>query len=391
MARLGVALVFHHHQPWYLDPDGNVRHPWVFTNAARYRAHLEELEEHPSIHPTFNVQPVLLQQWALGGKGFRYVHPDGTTEERDPSSAEATGSRELLRGYRRLARRGEVEFLTSPHFHPIMALMVTKGFPSDLDWHMEEGRKATKQFLGVEPQGLWVPEMAFNMEVWQRLQGLGVQYTVLEGAILQRKGKHPYQPYLLEGGDSGLTVFLRHTHISNHIAFDWSSDVEGLRGADLCLRHIRRSAKGRPFVVLAMDGENWMRGRGLLHHLYRGLDAAEDMETVTLHELFEVRGAQPLRSFPDGSWGKDHDFSSWIGSPAKDRMWRLLRRAKGAIEKAGSNAAQTHPRIERARWHLRVAQASDYTYWDTTTPGPLMTLGMMHGRRALELAAEAAY
>ncbi len=387
MARLGVALVFHHHQPWYLDPDGNVRHPWVFTNAARYRAHLEELEEHPSIRPTFNVQPVLLQQWALGGKGFRYVHPDGTTEERDPSSAEARGSREMLRGYRRLARKGEVEFLTSPQFHPIVALLASQGFREDLTWHVRQGAQATTRFLGIRATGLWLPEMAFSMEALPFLQGH--QYTVLEGALLQRRGKHPYQPYRLGGEVEETAVFLRHTHISNHLAFDWNGDVEGSHGADQCLRHLRRSAKSRPFVVLALDGENWMRGKGLLHHLYRGLDAAEDMETVTLHELFEGRGAQPLRSFPDGSWGKDHDFSSWIGSPAKDRMWRLLRRAKGAIEKAGSNAAQTHPRIEGARWHLRVAQASDYTYWDTTTPGPLMALGMMHARRALELAAEA--
>jgi alpha-amylase/alpha-mannosidase (GH57 family) len=378
VAPLQVALVFHHHQPWYVDPTGTFRFPYVFTNAPRYAAHLTELEEHPGIRVTYNVQPTLLEQWYLSGKGFRLTGPGGTPQDHDPSSPEARASRHLLAGYRGLARGGRCEFLTSPYYHPIMALLASRGMRGDLEWHLREGRRATEHFLDAHPRGLWVPEMAFNMEASRFMRPIGLHYTVLEGSLMRGKGKHPYQPYALET-DGGVTVFLRHTHISNHLAFDWNKDPVGRDGADQCLRHLRRSARGRPFVVLALDGENWMKGKGLLHHLFSDLEDAEDMETVTLHELLQDRGAEPLESVPEGSWGRNHDLSTWVGSPAKDRLWAEITETRRLMMDSPQDAP---PEAWRC---LYIAEGSDYTYWDTTKEGPLMKLARAYLHRAREI------
>ncbi len=375
-----MALVFHHHQPLYVDPGGSFRLPWVFTNATRYAAHLEELEEHPGIRVTFNVQPTLLEQWHLSSEGFRLVSPEGAVQDYDRSSPEATASRHLLASYRTLAQARRGEFLTAPYYHPIMALLAARGLRQDLEWHLQEGRRATEHFLGVKSRGLWVPEMAFNMESLRSLRGSGPLYTVLEGGLLRDRGKHPYQPYALGEDGVDLTVFLRHTHISNHLAFDWNKDPVGRVGAEQFMRHLRRSARGRPLVVLAMDGENWMNGTGLLHHLYGALEGAEDMETVTLRELLEDFEAQPLRSIPEGSWGRNNDLSTWVGSPAKDHLWRVIEETRQILV--------TSPQGNlREAWRcLYIAEGSDYTYWDTTKEGPLMKLAAAYLRRARELA-----
>ncbi len=382
MTRLRVALVFHHHQPLYVDPEGSFRLPWVFTNAARYAAHLEELEEHPGIRVTFNVQPSLLEQWRLSGEGFRLFGPTGMVQDHDRSSPEATASRHLLAGYRTLAQGRRCEFLTAPYYHPIMALLAARGLNRDLEWHLHEGRKATEHFLGVRSQGLWVPEMAFSMGSLRSLEGAGSLYTVLEGRLLRDRGKHPYQTYAVgeDGGD--LTVFLRHTHISNHIAFDWNSDVVGRTGAEQCMRHLRRSARDRAFIVLAMDGENWMNGRGLLHHLYKALEGAEDMETVTLHELQEKSQPQRLRSIPEGSWGRNNDLSTWIGSPAKDRLWAEIEGTRQLLLDTPRGTSQEAWRC------LYIAEGSDYTYWDTMKEGPLMKLARAYLHRAQEMVQD---
>ncbi len=380
VARLRVALVFHHHQPRYIDPERIFRLPYVFTNAPRYAAHLEELEEHPGIRVTFNLQPVLLEQWELSGEGFGLIQADGNVMEHDRSSPEAKASRALLTGYKRLAKDGDCEFLTSPYYHPILALLAARGWDQDLEWHLREGKRATEHFLGARPQGLWVPEMAFKMEAVPFIRPAGLFYTILEGRLFRDRGKLPYQPYALRGEGVGLTVFLRHSHISNHIAFDWNKDPVGRVGAEQFMRHLRRSARGRPLVVLAMDGENWMNGTGLLHHLYGALEGAEDMETVTLRELLEDFEAQPLRSIPEGSWGRNNDLSTWVGSPAKDHLWRVIEETRQILV--------TSPQGNlREAWRcLYVAEGSDYTYWDTTKEGPLMKLAATYLRRARELA-----
>ncbi|MDF1521888.1 MAG: glycoside hydrolase family 57 protein [Trueperaceae bacterium] len=66
--RLHVALLWHQHQPLYRDPDqpigrGSYRQPWVRLHGIRdYYAMAHLVAEHPAVHLTINLTPVLLEQ-----------------------------------------------------------------------------------------------------------------------------------------------------------------------------------------------------------------------------------------------------------------------------------------------------------------------------------------
>ena len=66
--RLHVALLWHQHQPLYRDPDqpighGSYRQPWVRLHGIRdYYAMAHLVAEHPAVHVTINLTPVLLEQ-----------------------------------------------------------------------------------------------------------------------------------------------------------------------------------------------------------------------------------------------------------------------------------------------------------------------------------------
>lgn len=66
--KLHLAILWHQHQPLYKDlrakrPQGSYRFPWVRLHAIRdYYAMAALLEQHPEVHLTINLTPVLLQQ-----------------------------------------------------------------------------------------------------------------------------------------------------------------------------------------------------------------------------------------------------------------------------------------------------------------------------------------
>ncbi|HEX7079201.1 MAG TPA: glycoside hydrolase family 57 protein [Candidatus Eisenbacteria bacterium] len=59
-----LALVWHMHQPSYVDPrTGRARLPWVRLHATKdYRDMVTAMRPHPRVHATFNLTPVLLDQ-----------------------------------------------------------------------------------------------------------------------------------------------------------------------------------------------------------------------------------------------------------------------------------------------------------------------------------------
>ena len=70
---LSVAFVWHMHQPSYFDSAAGVLTlPWVRLHATKdYVDMVELLEEFPTLHQTFNVTPVLLDQLAWYGAGHQ--------------------------------------------------------------------------------------------------------------------------------------------------------------------------------------------------------------------------------------------------------------------------------------------------------------------------------
>ena len=186
---LTIALVFHMHQPIYLNLQGQFEQPWVQVHSGSdfqyngtwygaYFWHVLMLEDHPTVKVTFNLQPSLLYQWNASLVDFKYngtFPAQGASLSNDLKQINATGE-----GYRELAANGQAEILTSPFYHPLSALLVKFGWSGDLLAQINLGKSFTDSYMGVDATGMWTPEMGFTMGMVPIMQEAGIKYTVLD-------------------------------------------------------------------------------------------------------------------------------------------------------------------------------------------------------------------
>ena len=68
---LYIAFIWHHHQPYYRQPDRDMYIlPWVRVHAVKDYLHMVDiLRKHPSVHVTFNLVPALIEQLIAYAEG----------------------------------------------------------------------------------------------------------------------------------------------------------------------------------------------------------------------------------------------------------------------------------------------------------------------------------
>jgi len=73
---ISLALLWHMHQPWYLDPaSGRFALPWVRLHGTKdYLDMVELLREFPAMRVHFNLTPSLLEQMEMYGQGVKDEH-----------------------------------------------------------------------------------------------------------------------------------------------------------------------------------------------------------------------------------------------------------------------------------------------------------------------------
>ncbi len=345
-----LAVVFHNHQAPNYSPDGSVREPWAFK-------HVWEDEFHPyykggayyvqahllskwRLRWNANLSPSLLKQWAdLLERGV-VLNAGGVYVGVDPDSPMAEMVRRTLERFRELVNEGLLELLTSFYSHPLAGYLADAyGWLDILREELKWGRDISTQVMGVEPRGLWLPELSFSMKLVQLMRECGVGFTVLDamnhftGAVGD-KGSI-YEPYLLDG----VTVFFRHTGLSDLWSFKYSnvrSPAEAEVGArDLALRLILEAYvnKARPLTV-ALDGENWMilpepkpSSAILFDCLLEQLKRAEERGLLKLVRLGDLPGEvepRKLVSVPSRSWRGGYD--KWLTErrAAQEAIWNSI-------------------------------------------------------------------
>lgn len=367
-----VALVFHHHQPWYMDRKGNFEFRWIFDHTGNYMRHLKLVREKADLRLTYNLSPTLLRQWMLVSKGKYGLDLHGPEPDMNRQKEQIS---ELLAGYRE--RNGKnIEIISQPFYHPIMPLLVRHGLEEDLAWQLSTGRRETEDYTGRSPAGMWSPECAFSPDTIAPVHDTGFSYTVLDMSALQG-GLRADRPYVLP---NGLRLFFRDNEISNAFSFSWPMQKPEVMERELASMLASRRRDGWRSVVVALDGENWMDGADLLGALCNVLCGTDGMRPATLSDIAGQTEPGSLGSIPQTSWAMDHSFGTWEGSRAKNMQWSLIDQARDAI------AAARPQSPEKAREYLRIAEGSDYTYWDFDKPGALAEFGMSYARAAIETA-----
>lgn len=334
---------------------------------------------------------------------------------------------ELISGiiprYKALQDAGQIELSSTPHFHPILPLMLdfntardsmpdvvlpeSPRYPGGLQRakaHIQSAIETHYRRFGEPPRGMWPAEGGVSHPALMLLaeQGMtwaatgegvlanSLRYAYGDGSLPQRQ-HYLYKPYRVTDGRSELVSFFRDDRLSDKIGFEYSK----WHGADAVndfvreLEHIWHvtDPDETPVVSIILDGENaWeyfpYNAYHFLSDMYQNLAGHNHIEMSTFSEI--VRHCSPvaddeellevesfhganvvLENLPaicSGSWVYGN-FSTWIGSPDKNRGWDLLCEAKKNYDLVMSgkrlNAAEKH----LAERQLGDCEGSDWFWW----------------------------
>lgn len=318
-----------------------------------YEPLITNLEKLPDAHITLNITASLTEQ--LVDLGFN----------------------DLLKRLGALASSGQVEFLTSAAYHPILPLLPDAEIHRQIDLNHEINKSVFGE--AWSPKGFWPPELAVSERLFHLLKERGLEYVVASDLAYDGKlsGPQPTTRYVTQQSD--MTVVFRSRKLSD--AF-----------LDSCVRdeHTFHDVIGRDHtapIVTAVDGENLGHHRKEMDEIWLEVMSSDHFTTLTLSELLaQARGKQ---SFPlhHSSWSSREDelannipFGLWQhpNNPIHQLLWQLTNLA---INSTARSTAEAREALDRAL-------NSDHYWWASAEPWwsvELITQGAQRLERVIEL------
>ncbi|MEM0464338.1 DUF3536 domain-containing protein [Pyrobaculum sp.] len=223
-----------------------------------------------------------------------------------------------------LERWGHGNALAHPYYHVILPLIPRRDRDILVHWGVEYFRRVFKR----SPEGMWLPEMAVDLETLEVLADNGIAYTVLtQSQVKGRLAGGPYKVVLPSG--RSIAVFVRDEALSNALAFSgFEKFVEMLRGAS-------------GDVVVALDGETFG------HHIKGGdkmlaqfVEANRD-KLGNLGALYEKGYKGEVQIVERTSWSCPHGLGRWSydcgcdgPAPWREPLRKLLDWVGEVVDKA---------------------------------------------------------
>lgn len=307
----------------------------------------------------------------------------------------------LIPRYRKLAERGQIELSMTPYMHPIVPLLndfhnmrcalldapapQATSYPGGNEralWHLQQGLAVFERYFGRKPQGVWLAEGGISSDAVQLLDGLGIRWTAsgegvwrnscrlsgYDSADEQTK-RSLFLPYQQPG--SQVRLFFRDDGLSDLIGFKYSTWHARDAVADF-VQHLENIAvflnhhAAQQVVTVILDGENaWeyypKNAMYFLDALYAALEHNDQIRVTTFAEACSL-SARPLPQLCAGSWVYG-SFSTWIGSPDKNKAWDYLAAAKQAFDTVLASHALTSEQQALAERQLAVCEGSDWFWW----------------------------
>ena len=308
----------------------------------------------------------------------------------------------VVPAYRAAAARGQVELAASPFYHPILPLLCDSDVhlrahpgaarprvrfmrPGDAREQVTRALAFHETVFGHRPTGMWPSEGSVSDEALAVLAEAGVQWAATDEDILSRSLGVPlprdahghaeradllYRPYRV--GSHGPVLLFRDHALSDRVGFQYQS-WEGDRAARDFIERVREA--GRRFtahagggeeatVAVILDGENaWEHypggGRPFLRALYGGLQAAQDIRTVTMSQAAAGQAGSLPSVFP-GSW-INADFYIWMGHRDDHRAWDQVSAARALYDERHARVGPAD--AARALEELLIAEGSDWFWW----------------------------
>lgn len=316
----------------------------------------------------------------------------------------------LIPRYKALLKRKQIEISTTPHYHPILPLLLD--FKSTLDAmpyaplpknvkynggraraiaHIASANVAHKHFFGVTPRGMWPAEGAVSYDALILLAENGVKWAATGQGVLANslaksqldisdKNEYLYQPYTITNGKDELLCFFRDDHLSDKIGFEYSKmhSTEAVNDFVKVLEGIgaANQSKNASVVSVILDGENaWeyypYNGYYFLKELYQALANHPTIKMTTPSDIVDMYHAKAntknitaptLPKVAAGSWVYG-TFSTWIGSTDKNLAWDLLCEAKKTYDRVIDEKVLDQEQLEACERQLAICEGSDWFWW----------------------------
>lgn len=286
------------HEYFNDDSEGKLNNRKIFEKVARkcyFPANdtmLHLLKKHPEFRISFSLSGVFLEQ----------------AEQFMP---------EVLNSFYRLARTGQVEFLSETYHHSLSSLYSRDEFQKQVERH----RNMIKKFFAVEPTVFRNTELIYNNEVAQWAEELGFSGILAEGIERALGWRSPNFVYAPEGSER-IKLLLKNYKLSDDIAFRFSSREwkEWPLDAEKFAAWIAEHNGGGETINLFMDyetfGEHQWEDTGIFSFLRNLPEAILRYPDIDFKTPSEVIAAYPARDRVDIrehiSWADvERDLSAW--------------------------------------------------------------------------------
>ncbi len=316
----------------------------------------------------------------------------------------------IIPRYRKLAESGQIEISSTPHYHPLAPLLIDFNsareampevpLPLSIRYpagkirvaaHIAKAKQSHAARFGSEPKGMWPAEGSISDSTLNVMAEEGCRWVASgEGVLVNSlkrlqhgvpdRAKYLYRPYRLDKGGDGLQCFFRDDRLSDLIGFEYSR-WHGKDAARHFIEQIETIANHAPdgetpIVSVILDGENaWeyypYNGHYFLDELYIMLESNTRIRTTTYSEYIDKATTRPesdyarvhnLAGIVAGSWVYGN-FSTWIGSPDKNRAWDLLCAAKHSFDMIISSGRLSQAEQDAAERQLCSCESSDWFWW----------------------------
>ncbi len=265
---------------------------------------------------------------------------------------------------------GHGSAIAQAYNHMILPLANARDRRTQVQWGIADFRRR----FGREPEGMWLPETAVDLETLDILADSGIAFTILAPHQASRVrpvgetawqdlpgGVDPTTPYAvhLPSGRS-IAVFFYDGPISRAVAFEGLLD-NGERFAARLLGAIVADRAGPQLVHVATDGETYGH-----HHRFGDMALAYALDRIENGQEAElINYGAYLARFPPAHDAEIVERTSWSCAHGVDRWWRDCGDNTGLHP--GWTQAWRTPLREALDW-LRDALAGPYEQ----AAGPLL-------------------
>jgi len=203
--------------------------------------------------------------------------------------------------------------IAQPYHHTILPLATKQEKETEIIWGIEDFRHG----FGRDPEGMWLPETAVDLETLGLLTDQGIKFTILAPWQIAPEVDIRRSPFLVKGpGGQEIAIFVYNAELSSRASFD---SIATSNADQFMNEHVRNGftkSLEKQYVMLATDGELYGH-----HQEYRDLFLSQlvngsiqnsglflDFPAAWLHKKSEIPYAEIIENT---SWSCHHGIARW--------------------------------------------------------------------------------